>query len=166
MKKELILETSRNEIVDRIVNSKEFLFFDDIFTKKQLEMMNLYLKNDENYNKLRNILEKKTINFITGNIFDFNNSLAKNHKYDRLILSNVLQYLPKGKLPSEEIVYKLYNDLIKYLNDDAIIQLYYLYGSMYPQYFIKLINKFEQDNIFLELFSCDQNDSVIFVKKR
>ena len=83
-----------------------------------------------------------------------------------MILSNVLDYIPISQQSNEEMVYKVYSDLINYLNDDAIIQLYYLYGSMYPKGFSKVINKFFENGINLELISCDESDSVVFLKKK
>jgi len=166
LKRKLILETPREKIVDKVVNDKNFQFFDDIFSKNQLEQMNVYLQNEENYNRLRNILEESKIHFINGDLFHIDPAVMGDRKYDRMILSNVLEDLPTRKLSSEKIVYKLYTDLMHYLNDDAIIQFYYLYGSMYPTHFIKIIKEFEQNQILLERISCDENDSVIFVKKK
>lgn len=158
LKKQLILSSSRNELVSKVLENKQFSYSEDIFSKSQLENMNLYLQNDDNYNKLKKILETKNINFITGNIFDIDKSLKE--KYDRVILSNVLQYIPENTTS-----YDVYNKLSKHLNEKSIVQLYYLYGSMYPKGFSKVVNQFINEDIMLELNSCDENDSVILIKK-
>ena len=164
LKRKLIL-TSREKLINNIVNLKQFSYFEDIFSYQDLMKMNLYLQNDENYYKLQDILKEKNIDFKVGNIFNISEYLEKNKKYDRVILSNVLDYIPTN-LKSEEVVLKIYNDLLSYLNDEALIQLYYLYGSVNPKSFAKVINKFLEQDILLEKAPCDTNDSVIFVKKK
>ncbi len=165
LKRKLILSLSRKELIQNVITLKQFSYFDDIFTYYDLKKMNLYLKNDENYCKLQNILKEKTINFKVGNILEISKYLENNKKYDRVILSNVLDYIAIG-LGSEEIVFKIYNDLLPYLNNEALIQLYYLYGSIKPEGFIKVVNKFLENDILLGKIQCDSNDSVIFVKKK
>lgn len=165
LKRKLILSTSREKLINNIVNLKQFSYFEDIFSYQDLMKMNLYLQNDENYYKLQDILKEKNIDFKVGNIFNISEYLEKNKKYDRVILSNVLDYIPTN-LKSEEVVLKIYNDLLSYLNDEALIQLYYLYGSVNPKSFAKVINKFLEQDILLEKAPCDTNDSVIFVKKK
>ena len=165
LKKKLILSTSREELIHEVINLKQYEYFEDIFSYNDLIKMNLYLQNDENYSKLQNILSEKTINFITGNIFDIKEYSKLNSKYDRVILSNVLDYLPSN-LELGRTVINMYDGLSKCLNDDALVQLYYLYGSVNPVGFIKVVNEFLKKDIFLEKVSCDESDSVIFVKKR
>lgn len=165
LKRKLIFEVSREKLVDKILDNEEIQYFEDSFTFKQLERMNLYLQNDENYQKLREILERKTIKFINGNIFDIPSSNI-NGKYDRVILSNVLQYLSNSDVSVVQEVYKIYSDLSHYLNNDSIVQLYYLYGSIYPKHFIKVINEFDKNGLSFERISCDERDSAILVKRR
>ena len=165
LKKKLILSTSREELIHNVIGLKEYSYFEDIFSCNDLMKMNLYLESDENYSKLQNILNEKTINFITSNIFDIKEYSKLNGKYDRVILSNVLDYLPSNSEQGKTII-NMYNELSKYLNDGALIQLYYLYGSVNPTGFIKVVNEFLKQDIFLEKTSCDEKDSVIFVKKR
>lgn len=165
LKKKLILSTSREELIHEVINLKQYEYFEDIFSCNDLIKMNLYLQNDENYRKLQNILNEKTINFITGNIFDTKEYSKLNDKYDRVILSNVLEHLPSD-LNHGKTVINIYNELSKYLNNDALIELYYLYGSVNPVGFSKVVNEFFKQDILLEKVSCDESDSVIFVKKR
>ncbi len=127
--------------------------------------MNLYLQSDENYYKLREILKTAKVNFKVGNIYDVSKTLV-DEKFDRVILSNVLQYLVSDNI--DESVNNVYKNLIPYLNDDSLVQLYYLYGSLYPRYFSKIMNKLYSDNddILLQLATFDGNDSVVFVKRK
>lgn len=84
-----------------------------------------------------------------------------------MLLSNVMQYLEviDDELIAEK-VYEIYFCLNKYLNDDGIIQLYYLYGSIYPKAFSKIVNCFLKNGIILNKLECiDSMDSVILVKK-
>ena len=161
LKRLLILSTPREDLVSEVLSYKDFSYSEDIFPQKQLEKMNLYLKNDENYNKLREIIESKDINFITGNVFEIENYLPTNNQYDRVILSNVLQYIPDNKN-----VYELYEQISKCTTEEALIQLYYLYGTMFPKRFNKILNEFTNNNILLHLVECDTNDSVVFVKSK
>ena len=164
-KKDLILSYDRENLYDKLLNSNEFSYFEDNFTSKQLEIMNLYLQSDENYYKLREILKTAKVNFKVGNIYDVSKTLI-DEKFDRVILSNVLQYLVSDNI--EESVNNVYKNLIPYLNDDSLVQLYYLYGSLYPRYFSKIMNKlyFDNDDILLQLAPFDGNDSVVFVKRK
>ena len=164
-KKDLILSCDRENLYDKLLNSNEFSYFEDNFTSKQLEIMNLYLQSDENYYKLREILKTAKVNFKVGNIYDVSKTLI-DEKFDRVILSNVLQYLVSDNI--DESVNNVYKNLIPYLNDDSLVQLYYLYGSLYPRYFSKIMNKLYSDNddILLQLATFDGNDSVVFVKRK
>lgn len=164
-KKKLILEVPREKLVEKVIYDKQFSYVEEMFSIKFINTINLYLQNDINYQKLREILESKTVKFITGDIFNIASSNIGNNKYDRVILSNVLQYLPKSNIPVEKLVYKIYKDICAYLSDEAIIQLYYLYGSMYPKHFTKVINEFDKNGVLFERSRCDEYDSVIFVKK-
>lgn len=166
LKRKLIFQLSREKLVEEVINSKKFFFIEEPFSLKQLEQMDLYLRNDENYQKLRQILERKVIKFITGNIFDIKSSIIGDKKYDRVILSNVLQYHPKKEQLNEQDIYKIYNNLSYYLNENAIVQLYYLYGSIYPKGFTKIVNEFDSHDLTFEKIKSDEQDSVILVKKK
>lgn len=52
-------------------------YFNDIFQINQLERMNLYMSNDENYKRLQEILATSKVSFATGDIFDIKNSNLK-----------------------------------------------------------------------------------------
>ena len=163
-KRKLILEVPREKLIEKVLDTKQFTFLEDCFSNKQLENMNLYLKNDINYQKLREVLEKAKVKFITGDIFDIESTNIGNDKYDRVILSNVLQYLKSSAKPEDD-VYDIYNQMAKHLNEDAIVQLYYLYGNINPINFARIINKFDEHNVMFERIRFD-GDSVILTKRR
>ena len=83
-----------------------------------------------------------------------------------MILSNVLQYVSVSKDEKiEEVIYNIFSSLSKYLNTNGLIQLFYLYASIYPEYFIKLLKIFEEKNLNVEKIKCDNSkDSIILVK--
>lgn len=167
IKRNFILKTPREKLIEAIMKSKYVDFLEEeTFSLKQLEKMNLYLANDSNYKKLREILEEKTVHFITGNIFNVGSSSLEKKQYDRMILSNVLQYFLSQQLSIEEEIYKLYYDLKEFLKQDGLIQLYYLYGSIYPKHFTRIMNEFSKHDILLQRAVWDDMDSAIFVKKK
>ena len=126
------------------------------------------MSSDENYKRLQKILENSKVSFATGNIFDIKNSDLIDYDFDVILLSNVMQYLEvMNDELIEEKVYDIYSVLSKYLSRDGIIQLYYLYGSVYPRAFSKIINYFLDNGIVLKKLECiDSIDSVILVKKK
>ena len=165
LKRDFILKYDREELYDKVLSNKEFLYFEDNFTKKQLENMNLYLNTDENYYKLREILKNANVNFKTGNIYDVSKTLTI-EKFDRVILSNVLQYLISENI--EDSVSDVYSNLLPYLSSNSIVQLYYLYNSLYPRHFSKIIEKLylKNNDIMMQLLPFDGNDSAVFVKRK
>ena len=167
-KKDIILNSNRTDIYNKILGLKMFNYFDDIFSKKDLEKMNLYMNSDENYRKLQEILVNSNVSFATGNIFDIKNSDLKKQNFDVILLSNVLQYLEISDDDLvEEKIYEIYLSLNKYLNKDGIIQLYYLYASIYPKAFSKIVNYFFTNGIIFNKLECDNSmDSVVLVKKK
>jgi len=167
-KKDIILNSSRVEFFDRIIGLKGFNYFEDIFGPNQLEKMNFYMATDENYKRLQKILLNSKVSFATGNIFDIKSSDLKEQDFDLMLLSNVMQYLEINEDELiEEKIYEIYLSLNNYLNKDGIIQLYYLYASIYPKAFSKVINYFLENGIILNKLECMNSiDSVILVKKK
>ena len=90
IKKELILNYSRNDLYNNVIVSMGVKDLDQLPSIQN--KYNLYMHNDDNYELLREKLLEKDISFINGDIFDIKDEL-KNKKYDRMILSNVIQYL-------------------------------------------------------------------------
>lgn len=105
--------------------------------------------------------------FATGNIFGIKNSDINEYDFDLILLSNVMQYLNVLENQNiEEEIFEKYQALCDYLNTDGIIQLYYLYGSLYPNNFSKILNYFLSNDIILEKLKCiNSNDSIILAKK-
>ena len=119
------------------INSDAFMFFDDLFEiytpketrencfndsnyhNKALKNFNVYLKNENTYNKLRNIISEIDLNFINQNIINTN----LENKYDFIILSTLFN----------EISFRKFINLIKRLNnclsDDGLIMLAYLWNN-------------------------------------
>lgn len=167
-KKDIILNSSRKEFYDRVLNLKKFSYFDDIFSQKALEKMNLYMTSDESFEKLKQIIDASIVKFATGNIFEIKNSNIIDNDFDLLLLSNVMQYFNTLENQHvEEEVFKIYKSLCDYLNANGIIQFYYLYGSLYPNNFSKILNYFLNNDIILEKLKCtNSNDSIILAKKK
>ena len=163
-KKNIIMSTPREKLYEEVLN-QDFHFSEDIFTKKSLEKMNLYMKNDKNYNTLKEKLKKAKIDFITGDIFELDKTIISK-KYDLILLSNVIQYLKEDNYKSiDEKLFDIYIQLKKILNDEGIIQFMYLYGSILPNEFTKIIKRFLKNDILLEKVKCnDSVDSIILVK--
>jgi len=140
LKKKIILSTERKKLYDVMTDEKtlkkhttsDISLSKDVLSKKQVLSINDYLESDEKYNLLRKKLETAPIEFVTGDIFKMDEVLD-NIKYDRIILSNILQYIEyfyKDKNP-----YEVLNESMqmwdKYLTDNGILQLLYLYSFNY-----------------------------------
>ena len=115
LKRELILNTPKEELYEKVLalNIKKTK---DVFPKETIEKTNIYLENDSNYELLRNRLQNESINFINSNIFDLKDSL-EDKKYDRIILSNILQYIESFSKKSEinSNLKKCFNELSEHL---------------------------------------------------
>lgn len=130
LKKELILSKNRNALYDEVLKCISIHFNkDEVFSKCDVSRMNYYLKDDETYNKLRDKLLNNNILFITGNIFNMDHYL-KDKCYDRIIFSNVLQYLNNFCTGNNLCNFLLENfeQWQNHLNKDGILQLLYLYS--------------------------------------
>jgi len=107
-----------------IYNSK--LFHKHYFSKNNILKINEYLINEDNYNRLKELLINKQFNFYNINLFD--DSLYFNDKYDFVYLSNIFDYLfCDSKLEYAKSVKKIINSLNKYTNDDSEIAVNYIY---------------------------------------
>ncbi len=134
IKKNLVLNYDKDQFVDR-VNDKiktinEFQFFDSCgnHNRYNIARMNHYLKDEEAYQKLRQSLNQNRIKFVEGNVYDLSSHLH-DESYDRIILSNVLEYLSltaNGE-NKEEKLRTSFEQWNNHLNDNGIIQLLYLY---------------------------------------
>ncbi len=131
-KKDIILNTSRNNLYDRIISATKSPA-EELFSWADLQQMSPYLKDDTNYSKLQRLLSQKEIEFVEGDIFRMNESL-KDEKVDRMIFSNILQEVDKlakiygyeGK--TNEFLYDTFIDWLSHLNENGKIMLMYFYG--------------------------------------
>jgi len=78
-----------------------------------------YLKDEETYNKTKEVLKNINIKFITDNI----NNIKLERKYDNIFLSNIPDYqdLNQTKI--------LYEKLLNNLNDDGKIMISYMFRT-------------------------------------
>lgn len=143
IKSNLILTVPRENLYNNLIESYYIEDKGNITDPKAFYKYNLYMHNDSNYELLREQLRKNRINFINGNIFKLNDSLLDNEKYDRIILSNVLQYLELYSIDKDkyEVLKDTFKSLKMHLNKEGIIQLLYYYN-------VHLINGYRSDNYF------------------
>ena len=94
IKRDLILRYPRDYLYNNVVTSYPIKEFEQLPRPGSVYQYNLYMLSDDNYDLLRDklVYKDRDISFIYGNIFDIKNELD-DKKYDRIILSNVLQYL-------------------------------------------------------------------------
>lgn len=130
LKKDLIMTTPKEKLYYKVLENKDKVAYSsDIHDKKAVEKMNLYLQSEENYQKLRKLLEKNNIDFVTGDIFNLDDKLG-NKQFDRIALSNVVQYLylnANGK-DQYEFLAECFSKWKNHLTDKGILQLLYLYS--------------------------------------
>ncbi len=129
LKKELILSTPREELYDTVLSQQEIPMTSDSLPRKEITKVNPYLHSNQNYQKLRSKLKDTEINFVYGDIFNIEEYL-KNKQYDVMILSNILQYLSFFAKTEDKYNFlkRNFNIWKKYLKDDGILQLFYLYS--------------------------------------
>lgn len=131
IKKDCILKYPRKKFYKKIIEDGTLPLSSDIFGYRDLVFMNTYMKNDENYEKLREKLAKDEveIEFVEGDIFAMDESL-EDKTFDRMILSNILQYVDyfaKGEDPYE-FLRRNFETYKKHLNKDGLLQLMYYYA--------------------------------------
>ncbi len=92
--------------------------------------MNAYLKTEANYNRCKEILKTKKINFICEDIFNLSKKLKE--KFDVLNISNIPNYFcSRFEYDSEE--YKgVFVDLLKLVKKKGILFFYVFSLSTYP----------------------------------
>lgn len=120
----------------RLLDYESYLFFDELFSlfkpnvirnslmdddEKRLKVItgfNIYLKNETNYNILKNKIHNITFKYINKDIYTFN----INHTYDNIFLSNLCTSTSIQK--TKELVQKLDNNN---LNINGKMLIAYLY---------------------------------------
>lgn len=161
LKRDLILDNSRRRLYHKVLDNKEFPLSGDYFSLNDLQKMNIYMSNDQDYDKLRERLSNTEIDFIEGDIFNIDDALEEK-VYDRIIFSNILQYVDYYAYEydygdTESFISDKFKEWIKHLNKDGILQLAYLYSvtgqnkdlvSICSALYDKMIylSKFDNDN--------------------
>ena len=115
-----------------LYNSK--LFHKLYYSKKNILKINEYLINEDNYNRLKELLINKQFNFYNINLFD--DSLYFNDKYDFVYLSNIFDYLfSNSELEYAKSIKKIIANLSNYTNDggDIAVNYIYLYNEDYDK---------------------------------
>lgn len=127
IKKNALTSVDRNHFFHNVEATYDIPFTRDCYDKDTVYGINNYLNSDNNYNELINKLDDVSVDIINGDIYNID--LNANKKYDRVVLSNVLDYayIYKDKSRKHLIAELMYN-LDKNLESDAIVQLLYLYN--------------------------------------
>lgn len=99
---------------------RDCLFTDDEYSIDILKKTNKYLKNNVEYNKLKNKILHSKVSFETKNILEDN----FNDTYDNIWLSNIPMYIKE-----KEKILSLANKFYKLLNNNGILILSYLYDT-------------------------------------
>lgn len=129
---EMILKYSREELYRRITEQNEYQVcaLEDQGPFNTLKHDCNYLENDEQYKKLQNILSTAKINFIRGDIYEMDSYLT-DEVYDRILLSNVLDYTKKYCFLTcsfDWLIQHAFEQWKHHLSEDGIIQIMYLYS--------------------------------------
>ena len=105
-----------------------YLLFINLEPVNFIKEGNIYLNSEEDYNKLKSIIDRINISF--NNINATNLSKVYKEKYDFILLSNILDYFNKY-FYKEFDIYSLkqyIEELKKILDDEGIIFLKYIFG--------------------------------------
>ena len=102
---------------------------DEMFSLEALRKMCPYFKDWKSFSQLKENMKDTKFKFIEGNIFDMDNVLI-DKKYDRMILSNVLQYIEmyRGEKSVKEFIKDNFEMFLNHINDKGVIQLLYIYA--------------------------------------
>lgn len=171
----LILNThSTDELYKAICNTRDYkLSREELFGLDALRKMSPYLESEETYNRLKENIMKSTFQFIHGDIFKMDQAVG-NKKYDRIILSNVLQYIEvyRGDIPVDVFIKNNFEVFRKHLNEEGILQLLYIYNYCKNNHFlgfttIDLLNALSEYELELAKFKSGQDTdaAIIYTKK-
>ena len=173
-KRDVILHSSFNDFYDKVLTTKIPIREDELFSKKSLSRMNPYMQDEDSFQSLKEKLGLVEIKFIRGDIFS-SKAVLHNQKFDQIIFSNILQYLPyfaekHGYLGREnEFLRKNFLEWISLLNENGNLQLLYYYCfSLHLGNLSKFCKALE--DYFLSLYVFDENYDksdavVVYVKK-
>lgn len=127
IKRNILLQAKRENFVSNVLKTKssEFSFSKDVATEEKIYETNIYLQTNENYERVQKLVQKVPIKFIEGDIFSPPNLPT----YDRIIFSNILQYIDYFFSKDYfQRVKELFQQWNKFLNAKGILQLVYLYS--------------------------------------
>ena len=124
------------------------LFSSEFMSKKTIIEENVYLK-EENYNKLKSMIDSVNINTYTGNILNLNNLYSK--EYDIIYLSNIINYVDK-------IEYKKLLDKFN-LSEKGIILTYFYEITE------NIRNFFNENNYTFDNFENSKSGVMVYKRK-
>ena len=104
------------------INNKDVrkgLFNPDEYNYRVVSKMNRYLISDDEYNSLRDKIDKVCLQFENGDIFD----IDMNNKYDNIWLSNIAAYLNLDSFK------EIFDKMSIMLKDDGKLLVSYLYDT-------------------------------------
>ena len=135
LKRDIVLLVDREELFFAVMKINEIPLSRDVLELSVLQKMNNYMANDYNYDKLRECLKNYSVKFIEGDIFNFDAAVGDT-KYDRIIFSNILQYLLMHTKENEpyDFLKENFNVWKEHLNEDGILQLLYIYSCGEPSF--------------------------------
>lgn len=152
----------------------------DLFPDSSLRKMNPYMKDEESYKKLQELLKTRfdDIEYRIGNIMEVDN--LDNELFDIIITSNVFQYLEEYISPRENPYDKfkeIFNKLKEHLTEEGILQLLYHYAYTGKSYsdecasrnLVKILNTVYPDLLeFSEFDNCykDGKDCAVYYRKK
>ena len=132
---------------------------------------NNYLKNEDNYNKLRNNISKCNISFKACDAVDLYSVFNGNH-YDLIILSNILDYLSDrwGYEWKYKKLKRYENELKGLLNKKGIILLHYFFNYYENNNRVIISSSvkskdFKKEEIITFKNDYDGNSGIVLVKK-
>ena len=126
------------KIVLRLIDYETYLFWDELFqtinpekirkrlfsldeyNSKLILNCNPYLKSKDLYEEIRNKVKNIHPTFINSNIFN----VDLKRKYDNIWLSNIGTSITK-----EEMIVKMTDNLVKFLNKEGLLLISYLYET-------------------------------------
>lgn len=122
------------DVLGRSIGSKKLfkseLFLRNYYSKNTYIKCNDYLKDNDSYKKLQQILDSYDYKFYNLNIFD-DISIIKNKKYDIIYLSNILdRIIGKNKLDTAKRIKEVILKLKKYLTANGTLAVCYLYNYL------------------------------------
>ena len=131
------------EIIDyiyKLSNNQNNLFYYLFNEPYELKgnMMNTYLKDENNYNLLKSMLESTNITFTNCDVTVLPNTFNK--QYDFIFLSNILDYLffIYGNNWNYQQLQLFENSFLPLLNNNGTLALHYIYF-----YFYKSFNRYK-----------------------